>query len=287
MLKKTILVIILVSFLFSFVSCDNYYIHPDIVREKFSTLTPKNQAGISGIDVFYIENQSFAYDYLISHIQCEEKIQICRVVVENSKIYTLAHYQKSEVEHHFYVIELDYLNKGTPITVFEKDVVFESKSQGYRYSNGVFIITNYVGIIDTKTHYYFYVIETGEFIQNTLENQFEEKYNISHNKRSFEITDKSTGVSKVVNSETVANSGYDNIFDGMYYYPGTYYQSGDTIVLAYRIKASTNHGFNIMEDGYFYACFTYDFETETLEFDSLLYPNDAEGVNLSYNTKRK
>ena len=288
MLKKLVFILVIISVLLCCTSCNEYfyhpYVHPDLVWERFSTLEPKNRACLTDDCYLYIGNFSCSYDYLLSYVPDKENTIIYRAIVYNSKIYFLARCY-TEGNDSIYVVEFDYQNNQSPVVIFEKELAFHSKTQSYIYSNGVFTIkdTEYLGLIDTKNYYSSYVIETGEFIENSTENKFERWYDISYNNTRFKITDKRTGLTKIVNAESVANSGYADVFSGMYYYPGGSSQNGDGITLVYQIKASTNHGWNLMEDGYFFAFFTYNFETEVLEFDSLLYPKFPDGISFSYN----
>lgn len=288
MLKKLVFILVVISVLLCCTSCNEHfyhpYVHPDLVWERFSTLEPRNQACITDNHYFYVGNVNYSYDYFLSYVPNKENTIIFRVIVYNSKIYAVARcYTKGNDS--IYVLEFDYQNNQSPVVIFEKELAFYSADLSGSYSNGILTIndTKYLGLNDTKEYYHSYIIETGEFIEGASENEFEHWYDISHNKIRLEITDKRTGLTKIVNAETIANSGYADVFSGMYYYPVTYCQNGDSIALAYRIKASANNGLNIMKDGFFFACFTYDFETELLEFDSLLHTVHGEGISISYN----
>ncbi|MBR3681124.1 MAG: hypothetical protein IKL79_03885 [Clostridia bacterium] len=202
----------------------------------------------------------------------------------DSKIYTLAEAPLDKNSLHIYVVEFDVASNSSTL-VFDSDIIC-SWVYAYRGSNGILGIYSTAG---NKEYYYSYVIETGEFIKDKVDDkQFDiDIYNDSlfnAQKGGFTIVNRETGVKKMVNADTVSASEYANCFSDLFYYPGTYAQCGDTIVLAYIIDSCANKGFDFTV-GYFYACFTYDFETEALEFDSLLYTNEGEGVNLSYNTQ--
>ena len=288
MLKKLVFILVVISVLLCCTSCNEYfyhpYVHPDLVWERFSTLEPKNRACLTDGCYLYIGNFSCSYDYLLSYVPNKENTIIYCAIVCNSKIYAVARcYTKGNDS--IYVVEFDYQNNQSPVVIFEKELAFYSADRSSGYSNGILTIhdTKYLGLNDTKEYYHSYIIETGEFIEGASENEFERWYDISYNNTRFKITDKRTCITKIVNAETVANSGYADVFSGMYYYPVTYCQNGDSIALAYRIKASTNNGLNLVEDGYFFAFFTYNFETEVLEFDSLLYPKFPDGISFSYN----
>lgn len=287
MLKKLVFILVVISVLLCCTSCNEYfyhpYVHPDLVWERFSTLEPKNRACLTDGFYLYIGNFSCSYDYLLSYVPNKENTKIYRAIVYNSKIYFVARCY-TEGNDSIYVVEFDYQNNQSPVVIFEKELAFYSKNRASSYSNGVLTIKDYkyLGLNDTKEYYHSYIIETGEFIEGASENEFERWYDISYNNTRFKITDKRTGITKIVNAETIANSGYADVFSGMYYYPDTYCQNGDSIALAYGIKASANNGLNFMEDGYFFACFTYDFETELLEFDSLLCTVHGDGISISH-----
>ena len=285
-MKKLIVIFLLFACLFSFVSCDSIYLypHPDFVRERFSSFESENKAGISSKIAIYTSQKNVTFEYLTSHMQNPQHIELRSSIVRNSKIYAVGYYRSRTNTCKIFVIEYDYLNNSSPITIFEKEIEFDSQHLSFGVFGGAFAIVNYLEYSGSKMYYYFYVVETGEFIERTTENLFEGKYAISYG-RNFEITDRQTQTKKIVDHSIIKKSGYGKAFSKLSFYPAMAYQDGDTIVLAYFISASTNYGLNLLEDGYLYACFVYDFETEKLKFDSLLYPDDSESIYLSYSGK--
>lgn len=273
MLKRIASVLLIISILLLCTSC-NRYTQPDVVRERFQTLTPSNKVGFYTNSCFYINGEMISSEYLISCLTDIDDVDVEFALAYKSKIYVLADRRIDKTTKRYYVIEYDYIDRTVPKKVLEKDVArtsgttLSAKNGNLCFSNG-----------DSE---YRYVVESGELIENGPFDHLEPYFDIDINRKDFTIVDKRTGTEKIVNSQTMADSGYADVFSGMTYRPDACSQKWDTIVLAYLIKVSANYGFDDFGGENYYACFTYDFETERLTFDSLICSGYIDVIWLSY-----